>query len=94
MTLYAEIKALGDVSWMVDAMCKGTPSVWWFPDSNKPSSYAKARLICDKCPVADECLDYALRNDERWWGMYGGTIPAERRVMLGLKPRRQMDGLG
>jgi WhiB family redox-sensing transcriptional regulator len=36
------------------------------------------QLICARCPVQGECLDYALDHDERF-GVWGGVTPGERR---------------
>jgi len=94
MTHVARLKDLGDVDWMREALCQSTPIVWWFPESNKANAYNHARQICKRCDVREECLEFALRTNERWWGMYGGKTPQERRVMIGMKPRRQLGGLG
>ena len=65
--------------------------VWWHaaackdidPDLFHPSegqSTAAARAVCATCPVRPECLDWALRNGERF-GVWGGTSERERRRM-------------
>jgi WhiB family transcriptional regulator, redox-sensing transcriptional regulator len=36
------------------------------------------KRICMACPVREECLDYALSNDERF-GIWGGLSERERR---------------
>ena len=38
----------------------------------------EAKRICTGCPVRDECLEYALANDERF-GIWGGLSERERR---------------
>ncbi|HJR18350.1 MAG TPA: WhiB family transcriptional regulator, partial [Actinomycetota bacterium] len=38
----------------------------------------EAKRICAQCAVRDECLDYALANDERF-GIWGGLSERERR---------------
>lgn len=39
--------------------------------------YEEARAVCRICPVRGDCLDYALREKERY-GCWGGMIPIER----------------
>jgi WhiB family transcriptional regulator, redox-sensing transcriptional regulator len=45
-----------------------------------------ARQRCSGCPVAEECLELALRIETQKtrssWGIWGGTTPGERRAML------------
>jgi len=37
----------------------------------------RAKAECRRCPVAAECLNYALRNGEKE-GIWGGLTPEER----------------
>ena len=37
-----------------------------------------AKRICAQCTVKSECLEYALKNDERF-GIWGGLSERERR---------------
>jgi WhiB family transcriptional regulator, redox-sensing transcriptional regulator len=41
---------------------------------------AAAKAICSRCPVAAQCLDWALRAGEPA-GIWGGTTPEERRLL-------------
>ena len=70
--------------WMEDRACVGVPVGVFFPERGHDSSVAKA--ICATCPVCEECLDYALRNCEKY-GIWGGTSERERRTM-----RRHING--
>lgn len=56
--------------------CRGTDPELFFPDRGE--SLAPAKAICAECIVADECLEYALANGERF-GVWGGTSERERR---------------
>ncbi len=48
----------------------------FFPE--KGGSTREAKRICLGCEVRDECLEYALANDERF-GIWGGLSERERR---------------
>lgn len=67
------------MSWRDWAACFGMPQEFWFPETTttKPLEWGPARAICGVCIVKQECLDEAIRNEERF-GMWGGTTPAER----------------
>ena len=72
--------------WALNAACVGEPTVTFFPEQwvsgtipGRPDPrYAKARLICARCPVREECLAYAQSNSIPH-GMWGGLTPRERR---------------
>jgi WhiB family redox-sensing transcriptional regulator len=62
--------------WMADASCASTDPDAFFPE--KGGSTRMAKLICSRCPVAAECLDYALDNGEKF-GIWGGVSERDRR---------------
>ena len=66
--------------WVASAACRGADTAVFFTEQGEATAPAKA--ICATCPVADECLDYALRNGERH-GVWGGKSGRERRRMRG-----------
>lgn len=37
----------------------------------------EAKAVCNKCPVRERCLDFAIRNEEV--GIWGGMTTTERR---------------
>ena len=63
-------------SWQDDALCAQTDPEAFFPE--KGGSTREAKKICLGCGVKQECLDHALRNDERF-GIWGGLSERERR---------------
>jgi len=67
--------------WMSMGACRWHPDIDFFSSSGNQS---RAKAICETCPVAAECLAYALERYETE-GVWGGTTPAERRQLL---PRR------
>lgn len=70
--------AWASTDWEVQALCAQTDPELFFPDigdDNRP-----AKRICRKCPVKNECLDYALQHQEPF-GIWGGTSARERHRM-------------
>lgn len=57
-------------------ICSGDdePDDW---HSTEKHRVARAKRICMNCPVRVECLDYSIRNDERF-GVWGGLDHDER----------------
>jgi len=66
------------MTWVEQAACSEVGPGPWDSDDETNNSYREARRVCRVCPVAAECLEWALANDERY-GMWGGMTPAERR---------------
>lgn len=62
--------------WQEHALCAETDPEAFFPE--KGGSTREAKRICQACSVRDECLEYALRHDERF-GIWGGLSERERR---------------
>lgn len=62
--------------WQERALCAQTDPEAFFPE--KGGSTREAKRICLGCEVKDECLEYALQNDERF-GIWGGLSERERR---------------
>jgi len=59
-----------------NAACAGKPTELWFPTGNIPD-WKPARAICAVCPIADDCLAFAMETREQH-GMWGGRSPHER----------------
>lgn len=72
--------------WRLDAACRDTDPETFYPEGL--SSYP-AKRICERCDVKAECLDYSVRNRERF-GVWGGLGEQERRPLMGYvsKPKR------
>lgn len=67
--------------WVDDALCGQTFPDAFFPDPDTPEqSKANALKVCGACTVREECLAYALANNERY-GIWGGLTPRERRAI-------------
>lgn len=77
--------------WVEEALCAQADPEAFFPE--KGGAVRPAQAICARCPVREECLEYALENGERF-GMWGGVSERARRQLAkdrgitydGLKP--------
>jgi WhiB family transcriptional regulator, redox-sensing transcriptional regulator len=67
--------------WQEEALCGYVDPDVFFPE--KGGSSREAKRICAQCAVRDECLDYALENDEKF-GIWGGLSERERRRLKRL----------
>ena len=70
--------------WQDQALCAQVDPEIFFPP--KGGSPREAKKVCAACPVAAECLAYALRNHELH-GVWGGTCEKERRRLMPNRPR-------
>ncbi len=67
--------------WMQDARCAEVMPDTFFPE--KGESTMPARGVCAGCPVAGECLGYALRTNQKygiWAGMSGAELSKLRKA--------------
>lgn len=72
-------------TWRQFALCAQVDiGEMWFPE--KGGSTRDAKKVCAACPVRAECLDYALKNGERY-GIWGGLSERERRRLGPAKGR-------
>jgi len=82
-SLLAELAA---ADWTRHAACARSDPALFFPETGE--SPVEARAICARCPVRDNCLEYALARNERH-GVWGGTTPHERyRLSAARRERR------
>lgn len=72
--------------WMAKAACRGTDTNLFYPSwptgprgpnlvTAERAAAIDALAVCETCPVRAECLADNLRDP---WGVFGGTVPAER----------------
>lgn len=70
-------------SWREAAACvdlEVRKQVSFFPDRDDLAAVAKAKAVCSTCPVADECLSWAIETNQSE-GIWGGHTAQERRNM-------------
>jgi WhiB family transcriptional regulator, redox-sensing transcriptional regulator len=67
---------VAEETWRLNALCAETDPEAFFPE--KGGSTREAKRVCVGCEVRSECLEFALRNDERF-GIWGGLSERERR---------------
>lgn len=70
--------------WMELGSCRGVTTNIFFPEPYEVPSQA-ARRLCRRCPVKQECLQYALDHGEV--GIWGNTTDADRAKMLRSRHR-------
>lgn len=63
--------------WQDKAACKDADSAIFL--SGVTSRVMQAKAICETCPVIDECLAFAIANEDFEPHVYGGLTGAERR---------------
>ncbi len=66
------------------AACVGEPVELFFPTHGDYVTAAKAKLVCERCPVREECL---ADNLDEVAGIYGGTTGKERRKVRAERAR-------
>lgn len=71
---------LSIASWSEQAVCKGYSHLFYANDNERPQARErrenKAKLLCSKCPVVNECREHARKNTE--FGIWGGENEEER----------------
>ncbi|WP_405623745.1 WhiB family transcriptional regulator [Streptomyces sp. NBC_00076] len=75
--------------WRERAACLRVDPELFFPISAigpNTRQVDEAKAICGRCPVAEQCLDWAVREG-RVDGIWGGTTESERRAMRGIGTR-------
>lgn len=70
--------------WMADGKCREYPAGTFFPRDGV--GVIIAQRICATCPVASQCLEYALENHVDH-GIWGGKSERERRRLRSSRRR-------
>ena len=81
--------ALIRLDWRDRAACRGPQAREFYPPGRgerRDEKYRRglrAKDVCSRCSVVDDCLEYAVGIRETH-GIWGGTSEVERRVLIGL----------
>lgn len=67
------------VEWSKDSACIGAPEEVFFPERGRPSKNPPYLKFCGSCPVAQECLEWAVVHQAE--GIWGGTTERERKTI-------------
>jgi WhiB family redox-sensing transcriptional regulator len=72
-----------NAQWQQFSACRGSNTELFFPQDGEAqhvrmSRERSAKELCDVCPVARHCADYALVTNEQH-GIWGGMTAQERR---------------
>ncbi len=78
-----------DAGWQERGLCAQTDPEAFFPE--KGGSTREAKKVCLTCDVRQDCLEYALENDERF-GIWGGLSERERRKLKKQAVERAASG--
>jgi len=73
------------LTWQQRAACRDLPVNWFFPEQGAESLHQlrRAVVVCESCPVIEDCLKYALSFGYRALpGIWGGTSENQRHEML------------
>ena len=77
-------------NWTNRALCKNLDTELFFPQRGESTVHVK--MVCRACPVVKPCLEYSMRNMEKF-GVWGGTSERERRRMRSAKTRSIKNGV-
>lgn len=65
-----------DLDWQSRSLCREVDLDLFFPEKDAQRGH-HAKVICRRCPVQTECLEYALEHAPEY-GIWGGTAPKDR----------------
>jgi WhiB family redox-sensing transcriptional regulator len=80
--------------WRLRAACLPFDSELFFPDraAYRNQAVARAKAVCQKCPVREACLRAAMDGREKL-GIWGGLTPEERTKLRRRERRVAMNAV-
>ena len=80
------VSNMGD-EWRDRAICASVDPGLFFPEGPGHLQMVRdAKRICASCDVSTRCLEQAVADGEEF-GIFGGTTPKERAMMMGVSWR-------
>jgi len=80
--------------WFAGEVDRDDNEVWTNTKEQKQRAQAEvekavaALSVCSNCPAKVNCLELGMRGPQLYYGIYGGTMPGERLLMLGRSVKR------
>ncbi|MGW2639949.1 WhiB family transcriptional regulator [Streptomyces sp. NPDC001348] len=81
-------------NWRDHAACRHEDPDLFFPVGTTGPAVLQARqakTVCERCPVREQCLDWALDTSQTI-GIWGGTTEGERRALKRRAASRRRSG--
>jgi WhiB family redox-sensing transcriptional regulator len=73
-----------NLAWRNNAACRGLETEIFYPPTDEEA--VNAKLVCERCPVRESCLEFALAVREKE-GVWGGCTERERRRIIRQRRR-------
>jgi WhiB family transcriptional regulator, redox-sensing transcriptional regulator len=75
--------------WKSEAACRGMPiDVFFQPTGDRDWRPDEALAVCARCPVREQCLEMALRDNEIY-GVLGGTTEKARYALRQQRAKKK-----
>lgn len=77
--------------WMDDAECNyaGDPEIFFPEQQRSRERTRKAKAYCWRCPVSEQCLEYALRENIQY-GIFAGLLPDQRNAIKKAREQNEL----
>ncbi len=80
---YIDLPQSEDMAWQDAGTCREIPNAesdaLFFPEGRSTAFIEhRAQKVCHRCPIMQECRDWALSRYEEY-GVWGGLTPRQRR---------------
>ncbi|MEO7126844.1 MAG: WhiB family transcriptional regulator [Nakamurella sp.] len=82
------------MDWRHRALCRDEDPELFFPVGNSGPALlqiAEAKTVCERCPVREQCLEFALATGQDA-GVWGGLSEDERRSLKRRRARARARG--